>query len=427
MNAYWIEDLKISPNKQGARNYSKVSYPIRYGRFAEIVTPDYCFQFDLNAEIKTIRGLGRDWPHPAEWLKRSIGNDWIYYSAGQYSRTVDVMGEYYIPCLSYPSNAIMGGRPFEQRVVRTAIAAWRRLLERVKGMATDGLPAEVRIFLQRMLRNGPARLRRRAETLHALLGAAFTVLPPDSRQVDYNLLPLNVADGCLYHCGFCRVKIPKTFRPLSPQALLDQINGLKQFYGPDLPNYNAVFLGQHDALAAGVSLVTLAASRAVAGFDLLHSFLTDPCVFLFASADSLLAAPPGLFATLNRLPCRTYINVGLESPDGAALRRLQKPISALKVARAFARMLEINHQFAKIEISVNFVLSPDLSAGHLDAVAELIGNCSRRTLSKGTVYLSPLTKPGPLNRKQRWDFMGPFFELKRLSRLPVFLYLIQRL
>jgi hypothetical protein len=76
---YQLGDLNITLNQEGSQEFCKVSYPIRYGRFSEIQTPQHTFQFNLNGELKYIQGRGPDWPHPAEWLKRTVGNDWVYY------------------------------------------------------------------------------------------------------------------------------------------------------------------------------------------------------------------------------------------------------------------------------------------------------------------------------------------------------------
>ncbi len=98
METYQFNNLSITLDKQGSREFSKVSYPIRYGRFSEIKTPDYVFQFNLNGEIKYIQGRSQSWPHPVEWLKRTVANDWVYYSTGGYTSVYDSFGEYYIPC-----------------------------------------------------------------------------------------------------------------------------------------------------------------------------------------------------------------------------------------------------------------------------------------------------------------------------------------
>ena len=71
---YKLKNLEIAVDKQRADRHAKVTYPIRYGRFCEIRTPEYLFQFNLNGEVKYIRGLSRNWPHPAEWLKRTDVN-----------------------------------------------------------------------------------------------------------------------------------------------------------------------------------------------------------------------------------------------------------------------------------------------------------------------------------------------------------------
>jgi len=41
MKTFNLNHLKITLEKKGAFEYSKVSYPIRYGCFHEIDTPDY--------------------------------------------------------------------------------------------------------------------------------------------------------------------------------------------------------------------------------------------------------------------------------------------------------------------------------------------------------------------------------------------------
>ena len=51
MSTHKIDDLTIITKREGAREFSKVSYPLRYGRFAEIKGPEYTFQFNLNGEI----------------------------------------------------------------------------------------------------------------------------------------------------------------------------------------------------------------------------------------------------------------------------------------------------------------------------------------------------------------------------------------
>ena len=118
---YQVDDLIITLNREGAREFSKVSFPIRYGIFSEIQTPEHLFQFNLNGEIKHIQGRGPNWPNPAEWLKRTAANDWVYYSAGDYKGVYELFGEYYFPCLSYSSNSMMSDNPFTKETVKSAL------------------------------------------------------------------------------------------------------------------------------------------------------------------------------------------------------------------------------------------------------------------------------------------------------------------
>ena len=120
MESYRSNNISIVLEKRGSSEFSKVSYPIRYGHFTEIKVPDYILEFNLNGEIKYIRGRHGDWPDPTEWLKRTEANDWVYYSNGGYSGVYGLMGEYYLPYPSYPSNsrAKVNPRPWESRQER---------------------------------------------------------------------------------------------------------------------------------------------------------------------------------------------------------------------------------------------------------------------------------------------------------------------
>ncbi|MBW2310040.1 MAG: hypothetical protein JRF35_03065 [Deltaproteobacteria bacterium] len=68
METLELDPFTITIDKEGSREYAKVSYPIRYGCFSEIKSPEYVIQYNLNGEIKFIQGRTQSWPHPAEWL-----------------------------------------------------------------------------------------------------------------------------------------------------------------------------------------------------------------------------------------------------------------------------------------------------------------------------------------------------------------------
>jgi hypothetical protein len=260
-----------------------------------------------------------------------------------------------------------------------------------------------------MLANGPQALQARAEELFAINGGRVTVLPPDARHVDYDVVPVHVNEGCLYKCRFCRVKSERPYRRKPWDEVEIQIQRLRDWFGGGIVNGNSLFLGEHDALAAGAETIVPAIDRARAVLGLADSVMAGGNVFLFGSVDSLLAAPASLFEALNRSSCQVYINVGLESVDQESLDRLGKPLAAARVMEAFHRIQEINRSCAAVEVTANFILD-DLAEG------------VPKTRGKGCIYLSPLAVGSPSRSK-----VMDFYRLKQLSRLPTFLYIIQRL
>jgi hypothetical protein len=422
VDSYRLNDLKITIDKQGANRYTKASYPVRYGRFGEIKTPQYLFQYNLSGEIKTIRGLNRSWPHPAEWLKRTDANDWVFYSVGRYHRLFSFLGEYYLPCLSYPSNSLWEYNPFDDFTIQNALAAGSRLEADLRPLLANGVPFKIKDFVGRISRHDPNTLSLKSEKLHQIIGGPVSVLPPDTRHVDYEVIPLMVADGCLYHCDFCCVKSNRSFHRRSEANIRRQIRRLKSFYGANLGNYNALFLGNHDALAAGWEAIGMSAVEAYKAFDFEKSNIKNPGLFLFGSADSLLNAGDKLFEALNRVPFYTYINIGLESADAATLAHINKPIELNKIKDAFQKMLDVNRRYLNIEITANFLLGDRLAPEHYTAIIELSRNCLGRFYSKGAIYLSPLN-----NSRNRKALLRQFVEIKNKIRLPTYLYLIQRL
>ena len=381
----------------------------------------------MNGELRFLQGRGRNWPHPAEWLKRTAGGDWIYYSAGEYREIFDLFGEYYVPRLPYRSNCIFRNDPFQNDLVKATLQAWGSLCERLRRFL-PGIPAgSLRDFVGSVCDKDPGELLNRAERLHALLGGRVTVLPPDTRHVDYDVIPVVVADGCLYHCAFCSVKSARTFHPRSLDNVRAQIEGLREFYARDLRNYNSIFLAHHDALAAGGDPIEFAASRAYEILELEASHMKGPRLFLFGSADSLLSSREEVFGMMQSLPFHTHINVGLESADPETLAAIGKPITAQRVEEAFERMLEINRDYPNIEISANFVCGGHLPPGYLPSLVSLTREKLDRYWEKGALYLSPLLDGVPLEGNEKRKLLRDFREVKLRARLPTYLYLIQRL
>ncbi len=418
-------NFAISVEKQAPRTIAKSSFPLRYGKYSEITTSEYEFRFNLNGEIKFIRGLNVNWPHPAEQLKRTDGNDWVYYSLGDTSGEKGIiswMGEYYLPCLPYSSNSIWEINYFSNPKIMNAFAAWSQLYGDLYGARKDGLHPKVKDLMALILSNDDKVLYERSQRLNAIIGGRVSVLPPDTRQVDYEIIPLMIADGCLYHCSFCCVKTAQKFQARSRTDILEQIRQLKILYGRNLENYNALFLGNHDALAAGDELIYLTGSEAGRIFGFEGTRTNTPMLFFFGSVDSFLKSESALFEKISSLPYYTYINIGFESIDPPTLKFIGKPISASMVQEAFMKMLEINATYPNIEITGNFLMGKTLRPEHYQSLAELLGDASVPSKGKGAIYLSPI-KDSPKKR----ELLPQFFEIKNQSQLPVFFYLIQRL
>jgi hypothetical protein len=418
---YQHNDIKIHLRKKGSDHYTKTSYPLRYGVFSEVETRDAILQFNLSDEIVHAKGKGREWPDPQEWLKRTCGNDWIYYSTGGYAGVFEAIGEYYLPNTPYPTNSLIGGDLLSLPSVAKITGSWHDLLREAADRVGDA-PDIFRNFLGRALANTPEVLEKKARTLSGISGGRITVLPPDARHVDYDVIPLTVAEGCLYKCRFCRVKTDGPFREKSRQEIAGQIDRLRELYGENLANYNSLFLGEHDALCAGPGLLVETVEKAYSAFGFAGSYMKGANVFLFGSVDSLLDAPSRLFEDLKNFPCSFYINIGLESGDQETLDRLGKPVTIAKVAAAFARMQDINDRFLNIEVTANFIMDEKLPENHYPAFLKLVRDSLTRNKPKGCIYLSPLR----IGRPSR-SILFEFNRLKVLSRLPTFLYIIQRL
>ncbi|GAB6175559.1 hypothetical protein JCM16814_04500 [Desulfobaculum senezii] len=438
-------DLRITLHKRGENAYVKQRRPVTYGLYHEVETPSARLLFNLEGDIIRAEGRGGAWPSDLEYLRRTAGDDWVYYSTGgyggswetltespfpaqvsfripePYSEVFKTFGEYYLPNLPYASNAILGTDPFAIPAVQALLDGWCDEVQAVRRKAND-LPPQFRAFLGRVADNTPQRLRQKAKRLFAACGGRASVLPPDARHVDYNVIPLNISQGCLYKCRFCTVKNTMPFRTRSRADIAGQLDQLAALYGRDLINYNAVFLGDHDALGADDATILWAIGQARERLGIDRSYMQGASVFLFGSVTSLMAKDDAFFDRLGTCGASVYINVGLESVDQQTLDFIGKPLRSAQVARCFERMQEISARHASIECTANFVFDEALPQGHIPAFLELVGAAGGSAQAKGTVYMSPLCLSPPSART--------LFELKQLktwSRLPLYLYLIQRL
>lgn len=413
-------------NTRGAINMAKGSYPARYGIYDEIRTRDFSFHFNPTGEIRYIRGLTQAWPHPWEWLKRTWGNDWVYYSAGLnrgQGRVSDWMGENYIPCLSYESNAIREVNPYSEPTIAVAFSAWSQVYGNLSTASLETLDPEMREFVDRVIRaNDDNALIERTKRLHNIVGGRISVLPPDTRHVDYEVVPLTIADGCMYRCTFCSVKSGQRFNARSHDDIVHQIDALTSYFGINLKNISGLFLGNHDGLAAGMDTVAFAADKAYTSFGFENHAGGTPSLFLFGSAGAFLKTGERDFERLNALPYKSYINLGLESFDGPTLKKLGKPITPDMVSRALEKLVYVNATWDKVEVSANFLLGTPLSTEHGQALGEWLSRLPKDAGRRGCVYLSPL-----IEILHREEVLPMFHEIKNVSVLPVYIYLIQRL
>ncbi len=418
---FTTDDCKFTIEKQGSSTYTKMSFPTHCGRYTEIETENFIFHFNLNGEILRAKGKSQDWAHPHEWLKRTQGNDWVYYSTGGYTGVFEATGEYYLPNFQYPTNSILGGHPFTCHEITDVINNWFDEIKRIKKNSIHA-PAPLQNFLNGALENSPEKLKERAKKLFKIIEGRISVLPPDARHVDYNLIPLTISKGCLYKCRFCKVKNNTPFTEKTAEEVRNKTELLKQFYGNDLPNYNSIFLGEHDALQANPGLILSSINGAYTSFDFSHSHLKDRNTFLFGSVTALLGCPDWFFKELGETGGNTYINIGLESADAETLDKLGKPITPELVAESFSRIQDINNNYPTIEITANFLMDENLPKNHYPSIEKLIRDSQTHTRPKGTIYFSPLQFDQP-SRKHLFTFN----RLKIMSRFPTYLYIIQRL
>jgi radical SAM superfamily enzyme YgiQ (UPF0313 family) len=422
MDRYLIDDLEIIFDVRGRDDWAKFSFPVYYGMFVRVRWEGYEFDFSLRGHLKRISGNASVWPSPLEQIKRTDANDLIYYGVYGYEDTYDLIKNYYVPYNAIYDLPVFSEKPLESPYVKKALVAFDRLTERAKEIVPMMENGRLRSFLAKVATHDREVLALEGERLHGIMGGTLPVLPPDTTNVDYEVIPVMVMDGCTQNCGFCQFKTDKKCKIRTGENIAGQISGLKELLGEDLINYNSVVLGENNALAAGAEVLEFTAEEAHEILSLGKSYYKgDSNLFLFGSVDFFLEAKERSFESLNGLPYNTCLNIGLESPDDDTLNLIGKSLTAEAVREAFRKALYINDTYDRINITSNFILGKDLPQRHLEELKNLLAEVDRRQ-EKGTIYLSPLI--GASDRRQ---ILREFKEIKRASRLPVYLYLMQRL
>ena len=423
MENYQVADWEIVFDRVGRNDWGKFSFPVWYGIPVKVNWRGYNFDFNLRGCLKRITGQRSVWPEPHEMLKRTDANDFIYYyGADGYDSSYDLIKNYYVPFNGRSDCDLLTENPLVGRHVSQALAAFDELVKEANRLSCRIIQARAKSFLRKLAVRGRDRLAAEADRLHGIVGGNMPVLPPDTIDVDYEVIPLIITEGCDYSCRFCHFKTADGFRRRSWGNIARQIRDLKKFYGEDLINYNALVLGQNNALAAGAGIIADAATLAYEVLNLPQSYHRGrPQLFLFGSVDALLAVPDSLFDRIDGLPYHTYLNVGLESPDQGTLSALGKPLTAAGVGEAFRKIQQVNRSYEHLTVSCNFVLGREFSSHHVAAVKALLSG-ETQAGGKGMVYLSPL-----LGASDRRQILKEFREIKINSTLPVYLYLAQRL
>ncbi len=422
MERYQLEDLEVIFDCAGRDDWGKFSFPVWYGIPVKLNWREYRYDFNLRGGLKRVSGGSRVWPDPQEALKRTDGNDLIYYGVHGYESTYDLIKNYYVPYNGIYESDLFEENPLQGPPVRQALENFDALAIELGRLAKEASCERPREFLRRVSAMNREALAAEAGKLRRIMGANLPILPPETIDVDYEVIPLILTEGCAYNCRFCLFKTAGDFRVRSPHNIAAQIRSLKDFYGDDLINYNSLMLGQNDALAAGEELLVNAAGMAYDILNLSASYHRGrPNLFMFGSVDSFLAASDSLLDRLDHLPYRTSINVGLESFDQEMLDRLGKPLQAERVREAFRKMQSINRSRANIAVSCNFVLGADLPFRHTEAIKVVLAT-ETTARGKGAVYLSPL-----IGTSHRREILKEFREIKMSSPLPVYIYLAQRL
>ncbi|GAB6888006.1 hypothetical protein JCM13304A_15040 [Desulfothermus okinawensis JCM 13304] len=422
MNIYTFEcdKLKVTTPFLGDKYYRKVSYPIKVGLFTLVETREARLFFDLNGEIKFIHGLTPNWPHPNEFIKRTKTNDFIYYSSGEYYGGIyDATGEYYVPCFMYPSNNLW--KKDIKKVIDMGKSLWKKTMGNLRKISIYEIPSNMRTRIEKIRYIDERYLEKRAAQLQGIYKTHISVLPPDTRHVDYDVIPIIISDGCLYHCKFCRVKSKDKFSERSKKDILEQIISLKEFYKDDIKNYSSIYLGLHDSLNCSFETIKFAIENAREILCLDSSYVRDKSIFIFASVHSFLNTKDFVFEYLNTISdTKVYINIGLESVDDKTLNILGKPIDSLSVKQSFEKMVYINKNYLNIEVTANFILDLSFSREHFESLIHLIRDSVKKPYYKGTIYLSPL------KNNDKMALLKKVMELKRQSFLPMCLYIIQR-
>ncbi|MDY7030786.1 MAG: hypothetical protein SVY10_02625, partial [Thermodesulfobacteriota bacterium] len=289
MECHRCNDLEIIFDFGGRDDWGKFSFPVWYGLPVKINWNEYEFDFNLLGNLKRITGKSSVWPNPSEWLKRTDGNDLVYYGTYAYQYSYDLIKNYYIPYTGRYDSELFKEKLLESSHVRKGLIAFDKLVVKAGEAVKIAKNSRVKEFLNRIAVRNRDALSNEACRLHSIIDGNLPVLPPDTIDVDYEVIPLMIMKGCSSNCGFCRFKNQRELKVRSGKNIKRQLTSLRKMYGEDLINYNSLVLGQNDALFA---LETVSNEILDMSYEMLNMGKSyhrkGPSLFLFGGVGSFL-------------------------------------------------------------------------------------------------------------------------------------------
>ncbi len=428
-----VENITVEFDRDGRKNFVRSGSVSWFGKPVFVLFDSFIFNFDLEGRIGRIDGFAP--VHTWDWIQRTMANDWIYYDGAWYTGDFPQPGPL-IGDAAWPVNGrtdlsvLQGHGGLQRECVTQAHKAFDALMSTVRDLlrrkpkaysesgqeekaANPEQAKRLWAFLNKVANNDRAQLQAIADKLKSIHGG-IEVLPPDTIDVDYRVLLVRVMDGCTNACGFCVARGASAFALRSEDDIDRQIEAQAEIYGEDLYNYNAVVLGECDALVS--PNLEYAATKAFEVFRSGSSHHTGSHLFLFATNKTLCEQPDDAFERMDALPFdQVHINVGWEAATDAALSQLGKPQTAKEVLRGMEKAGKINRTCKKVRVSGNFIATDQYECGDIVKAIHDSRYC-------GPLYLSPLH-----GRCSARNALADFQVLKHVSPdVRVRLYTMQR-
>ena len=127
MDRYQLEGLEILFDCAGRDDWGKFSFPVWYGIPVKMNWRGYRYDFNLRGGLKRVSGGTGVWPDPQEVLKRTDGNDLIYYGVHGYESSYDLIKNYYVPFNGIYDSDLFDENPLEGFPVRCALDTFDQL------------------------------------------------------------------------------------------------------------------------------------------------------------------------------------------------------------------------------------------------------------------------------------------------------------